>query len=329
MKLTKNGVVIVIIAIVGLMGCSSWTQKSDTVLVRGPDDRGYQAEQKAGNTASAHLVYAALSANVYMRKHESSSDQTRLDQLANIACNDVVWPVKIENWTRWPNFPNATLKSALHNSSMHVEVWENLVDDPQIVVVFEGTVFTSRDHWKANLRWFLRFLPKYEDHYTIASKAIGAAVHKVISESPKRYIFDPTSSSLKLNDGRNVRIVATGHSLGGGLAQQFSYAFLQDANPPTGPKVEEVFAFDPSPVTGWFSTQNPPRDYNAKGLRINRIFEHGEVLAYLRLFTSNIYLSKADPVIWIYRYNVKESADIVSSHSMNQLTCSLAKFVSK
>lgn len=329
MQTTKKRLAVVITAILGLIGCSTWTQTLNTVLVRSPDDNEYQAERNAGDTAATHLIYAALSSNVYMRNHEASSGQTRLDQLAKISCKDVIWPVMIKNWSRWQNFPDSTLADTLHNAGMHVEVWENLVDDPQIVVVFEGTVFTSRDHWKANLRWFLRFLPKYEDHYTIASKAIGSAVHKVISGSPERYTFDSNSSSLKLSDGRNVRIIATGHSLGGGLAQQFSYSFLQTADPPTGPKVDEVFAFDPSPVTGWFSTQNPPRDYNAKHLRINRIFEHGEVLAYLRIFTSNIYLRKANPAIWIYRYNVKVSADIVGSHSMQQLVCGLAKSAAK
>lgn len=316
-------------AILILMGCSSWTQTTGTVLIRTPDNDGYQPEQPARSTAAAHLTYAALSANVYERKHEPVPNQTPLDQLAKLSCKEVVWPVTIKNWTRWWDFPDAQLKERLHDASMHVEIWENLIDDPQIVIAFEGTVFTSRDHWKANLRWFLRFLPRYEDHYTIAAKAIAEAFHKVVAASPHKYAYDPSSSSLKLLDGRNVRIVATGHSLGGGLAQQFAYAFVQPATPPAGPKVSEVFAFDPSPVTGWFSTANPPRDYNAKGLRINRVFEHGEILAYLRTFTSNISLRKADPGFWLYRYNVERSADIVGSHSMQQLACGLAKEVSE
>ena len=318
-----------IASILGLIGCSSWTQTPNTVLVRSPGNDEYQAEQDSGKTATEHLVYAAISANVYERKHEPTPNQTPLDQLARLSCQNVVWPVTVKNWTRWWSFPDATLKKSLHEASMHVEVWENLIDNPQIVIAFEGTVFTSRDHWKANLRWLLRFLPKYEDHYTIASKAIATAFHKVISESPEKYIFDPNSSSLKLKDGRSVPIIATGHSLGGGLAQQFAYAFLQTTTPPAGPKVNEVFAFDPSPITGWFSSENPPRDYNARGLRINRIFEHGEILAYLRIFTSNIYLRKADPAFWIYRYNVEQSADLVGSHSMQNLVCGLAKAVPK
>lgn len=315
------------VTIFGLISCTTWKQTLNTVLVRGPSTDGYLAEQAAATTATAHLPYAVLSANVYGRTHEQPVRQSNLDDLVKRPCKEIAWPVSMPNWQRWWAFPDDDLRKVLHGANMHVEVWEDLSANPQIVIAFEGTVFTSRDHWKANLRWFLRFIPKYKDQYTVASKAIAEAFHKVISQSTQKYSYDPNSSSLRLSDGRPVRIVTTGHSLGGGLAQQFAYAFVQPSNPPTGPRINEVFAFDASPVTGWFSTSNPPRDYNATDLRINRIVEHGEVLAYLRIFTSNLALRASNPEMWIYRYNFEVSPDIIGSHSMQKIACGIANSI--
>lgn len=308
-----------------LTGCASWWQKTGTVLERTPASDGYLPEKPASETAAQHLLYAVLSAGVYERTHSVPAGTTQLSELGNLPCQNVKWPIQPPNWNRWWNFPDDSLRNSLHEANMHVEVWETEGDDPRIVIVFEGTVFTSADHWKANLRWFLRFFPKTEDQYTVASKAVASAFHKALTQSPSRYRYSPNEGALTLHNGKRVRIIATGHSLGGGLAQQFAYAFPQEANPPAGPKVDEVFAFDTSPVTGWYSTPNPPRDYNATGLRVNRIFEHGEILAYVRLFTSNLAARTDNPKFWIYRYNFAKSADLLGSHSMATLSCELAR----
>lgn len=73
-----KGLVAIVASILGLIGCSSWTQTPNTVLVQSPDNNDYQAEQDSGNTAAAHLIYAALSANVYERTHKPTSNQTPL-----------------------------------------------------------------------------------------------------------------------------------------------------------------------------------------------------------------------------------------------------------
>lgn len=305
-------------------GCATWWQKTNTVLIRSPQTDAYSSEQAAKSSATLHLPYAILSANVYERTHGEKPTESQGADLFAQSCNKMAWPVGMQHWSRLFAFPDASLRKTLHSSNMHVEVWENRSATPELVIVFEGTVFTSRDHWKANLRWFLKFVPRYEDQYTVAADAVALAFHRFLLNSPDRYVYDPASSTLKLPDGRPVRIIATGHSLGGGLAQLFAYSLHQENKPPSGPRVNEVFAFDPSPVTGWFSAPNPPRDYNASGLRINRIFEHGEVLAYLRIFTSNIVIRRENPAIWIYRYNLENNANIISGHSMSKLACDLA-----
>jgi pimeloyl-ACP methyl ester carboxylesterase len=45
---------------------------------------------------------------------------------------------------------------------------------------------------------------------------------------------------------RDADIFSTGHSLGGGLAQQFAYSLPENAGVP---RVKKVFAFDPSPAS--------------------------------------------------------------------------------
>jgi hypothetical protein len=74
------------------------------------------------------------------------------------------------------------------------------------------------------------------------------------------------------------------HSLGGGLAQEFAYSL------PVGtfdaPRATKVYAFDPSPATGFLSVKRATRNENKKGLKTDRIYERGEVLAILRSITN-------------------------------------------
>jgi hypothetical protein len=92
------------------------------------------------------------------------------------------------------------------------------------------------------------------------------------------------------------------------------------------PKITRVYAFDPSPVTGWFSVDRQIRETNATGLHIERIFEHGEILAYLRLIMSYINPPTAnDPSIREIRYNFVDSINPFSSHSMRLIACELVQ----
>lgn len=148
-----------------------------------------------------------------------------------------------------------------------------------------------------------------------------------IRARPANYLVSESDPVLRSAGGDAIRIVATGHSLGGGLAQHFAHTFKQASTTSTGPRVSEVYAFDPSPVTGWFSAADPPRSHNAKDLVVHRIFEHGEILAYVRLLTSRLATSAKNPSIWEYRYNFDDKANIVKNHSMRSLACGLARAV--
>src|SRR5262249_19745494 len=144
------------------------------------------------------------------------------------------------------------------------EVWESGSPATRVAVVFRGTDGWS--DWESNLRWFTRFIPFVEDQYHFVSRRVSEEVSARLAGSRSRY-------------GPAFELVTVGHSLGGGLAQHFAYAL----RPATDvPRVSRVFAFDPSPVTGFYSVSRDVRDANKTGLRIDRIFEHGEVLAYVR-----------------------------------------------
>jgi pimeloyl-ACP methyl ester carboxylesterase len=185
-------------------------------------------------------------------------------------------------------------------TGLYYEVWENKLADGavQVAIVFRGTKFTSLKDWRANLRWFLRFLPG-KDQYDVVRESIVDVVERA-----------------RQRHGAHALIVATGHSLGGGLAQQAAYAH---------PEIKQVYAFAPSPVTGFRSVPAPQRDHNRIGITVLRIFEHGEILAYLRLVLKYVVpLSLRDARIMEVRLNLRDG-DPVGQHSMTTFALDLER----
>lgn len=127
---------------------------------------------------------------------------------------------------------------------------------PELVLAFPGMDLSKFSDWWAALRWITRHVPALDDKF----RQVRANTGTLIAWLRDRY-------------GSHNRLIAVGHSLGGGLAQQAAYA--------TG-GFDEVLAFNPTFVTGWFETANEEiRRANAKNLHIFRVYEDGEVLAFL------------------------------------------------
>jgi hypothetical protein len=316
----------------GAVGGAQLHQGSDEVLIRDPAVGKYSPPSPAAETARRHWEYAAMSVNVYREEMRAAkggrggltpNNRGEFSQAAfESACCDKMPAIPLRHWTRWEDFPGEDLQKTLAKQGMYLEVLEREQAPYRIAVVFEGTKTNDIKDLKANLRWFLRFAPRYQDQYTLAMTEVATAFRDELLARAKRGKLQIHGAQLTTASGDPVSIVAAGHSLGGGLAQQLAYAFKQEPDDSRGPKVSEVFAFDPSPVTGWFSTPDPPRSYNSEGLIIHRVFEHGEVLAYLRLLTSRLAVTSQDPAIWEYRYNFVRSTPI-SSHGIRRLACGL------
>lgn len=320
-----------IISILLLNGCALPGQSKNEVLIREPGNRHYSPPVPTSETADRIWAYAVLSANVYRGVwHEgpavvAAPSKSEVEAAAADATDPYVKAcvgkprgfLPLEGWVSWPDFPSQELREDAEKLGLYMEVWENRLQSPPVVaVVFRGTDRSWRD-WRSNLHWFTRFIPLYEDQYTFLSRVLGK---EFVEKSVVLGLGAPTGPY------KDVRVVSTGHSLGGGLAQHFAYSLpLKSTTDITTPRVSQVYAFDPSPVTGWFTVDADVREANARELVIDRIFEHGEVLAYLRLVQSYILPPSAQaPAIREIRFNFRDTNNIFASHSMTRLACDLA-----
>jgi pimeloyl-ACP methyl ester carboxylesterase len=313
-----------------LGGCALVDQKPDEVVVRQPGNRAYDDPIAVAKLAPGQLPFAILSENAYFDVESRDLLRDKLKQQCGLGDDEIAKLVRRRNtregcerlphpgWTMWPDFPRGETWCAATHNGLHVEVWEKSAAPRTIAVVFRGTEFTDLHDWEANLRWFLRFLPWFEDQYSVVGKRLAGDVER---ELLARLARDP-----KALDG--VEIVSTGHSLGGGLAQNFAYAF-----PPKGAQssvrpVARVYAFDPSPVTGWSAVASDVREVNAAKLATARIFEHGEVLAFIRLAISYVLPpSKEAPAVSEIRYNFVAKHNPVTNHSMRRLALGMMEAV--
>jgi len=175
----------------------------------------------------------------------------------------------------------------------------------EAVVAFRGTDRGSSEDWTSNLHWLLRLLPVYDQYDQVQDHA-PEFVRAI--ESEPCYLKGVT------------QIVAVGHSLGGGLAQQAAYV---------DPRIRHVYAFDPSVVTGSSDIHGwNLGNQTASGLKIERIYEHGEFLAYLRFLQRQLAPPSAcNPQIRSIRFEALRG-HATQQHRLSALTTALLLFSS-
>jgi pimeloyl-ACP methyl ester carboxylesterase len=187
---------------------------------------------------------------------------------------------------------------------LYFEVWENDTRHPrQIVFAFRGT--TGGPDWGANLRWFRLHRPR--DHYYAAYDECVPLIGRFWSEK-----------------GAEKPIISTtGHSLGGGLAQEILYAAAD--------KVDHCIVFDPSPVTALHDLSDAEQGVYHQQLnrsqfsqyRIIRAYERGEILMFARNLINLVY--KPDSQTISIEFNAPGRLSAVGKHSITLLTDHLIK----
>jgi hypothetical protein len=292
---------LVLLSYVRIRRRPAYQQKPDQVVTREPGQPILGTPQPIAPEARVDLEFALLSLAAYQRKPDArevkAGDWVDADALLQEA-----------GWIRWADFPDPKLLEKISKFHLRVEIWSNASRNA-VAITFGGTVFANITDWKANLRWFI---PHHKDEYTVVVKTFG---RDFVTDYLKR------SERLEFAFLRHAEIFSTGHSLGGGLAQEFAYSLPENAGVP---RVKRVFAFDPSPVTGFYSVREDVRDQNKQNLAIDRIYERGEILAYLRSFT-NLFAppSASSPTIRQVRYNLFYTHNPFAGHSIPELACKL------
>lgn len=184
------------------------------------------------------------------------------------------------------------------------QVWKReTAASVEVVMAFRGTL-DFKDWWYGNLYWFRRF---FTDNHQYAR----AREH---SEKVIRF-FESHKTAQKA-----LKFYATGHSLGGGLAQAVLYERPD--------KFIQAYAFDPSSATAFTSrTDKTPFapcacDAGDPEPRIYRIYESYEILSNLRIVHKFFFA----PDAWVneVRFNYARG-NLVAQHSMARLALTLAE----
>jgi pimeloyl-ACP methyl ester carboxylesterase len=215
-------------------------------------------------TALALLPYAALATEVYCSaivEHKTESNECAEKSLASS-----------QGWERLKTYPNDLQEPHNFHGMIFATYWRDRGPalPVEIAVAFRGTDFKSPADWHANFRWIVPGRTQYD--------VLAEWVPRVIAES-KALVLQRMAEQGRSAQQVRWQIVSTGHSLGGGLAQLFAYK---------SGEVQGAIAFDPSPVTG-FSNCVTDAEVNCN-VPIWRVYEHGEVLAYVRAVTRLFYM---------------------------------------
>lgn len=175
---------------------------------------------------------------------------------------------------------------------LQFQVWRR-VGCAEAVIAFRGSDAGDIGDWLSNLRWFVRrtVLDQYDQ--------VQAAIPYII-ERINHYGCRPR------------RIIATGHSLGGGLAQHVAV---------TDSRINYVYAFDPSPVVGLFDVPWSRRNITIEKLGIDRIYEAGEILSLSRYLASGLMATTAcRPRVRIVRFAGPEAPSRTERHRVAHMT---------
>jgi Alpha/beta hydrolase family len=313
MKGGRSGAILITCQL--LAGCASLhlTQNPGDMLVRtGSTD----VTLPAAPFADLFLDYALLADQAYQNEVYKTgapflADRTYCHPVGRPSCVDLTPRARtiLSQWrlvfasTDPRNFPCKPGRTPCTQpvGGLGVQIWVRQgASCSEAVLSFRGTDRGSSDDWTSNLHWVLRLLPFYDQYEQVQDYAPDFV--QAIEKEPC-FVKETT------------QIVAVGHSLGGGLAQQAAYM---------DPNIRHVYAFDPSVVTGSSDTHvRQVWDQNVPGLKIERVYEHGEFLAYLRFVQRQLAPPSAcNPQIRSVRFQALRGS-VTKQHKLSALVTGL------
>jgi hypothetical protein len=287
-------------------------QASNEVAIREPGSRRLSAPVPARPEALDDWEYARLSEAAYCNIPRVAQYRRARGLETEGDAAKILFE---QGWTEWSDFPSPELQGRFDSVHLRGQVWMH-VQTRRVVVSFGGTIFWNIKDWISNFRWFL---PLHHDQYT-------EVVHAFAPEFAKE--FQRRVNSGQYSGLNQFQLMSSGHSLGGGLAQQFAYA-LPDDHGFDVPRVSKVYAMDPSPVTGFYSVKPRLRKLNCQGLKIDRIYERGEILATARAILALLLPPSAkNAAIRGVRYALFKG-DPITDHSILRLAMKLQQAAGK
>jgi pimeloyl-ACP methyl ester carboxylesterase len=175
----------------------------------------------------------------------------------------------------------------------------------EVTIAFRGTVQTHRSDLISDAPLPAKYF--IDDHYRQLYRNINSIIKRITNlDCYKRASVPPA-------------IVSVGHSLGGGLAQLAALA-----NQPTGPRIEKVFAFDPSPWTGAGLVAKEMRAKSSERLSIDRIYQTGELLSFPRDLVQSYPPagSPCDPFVRTVRFDAIQGT-LLQLHGIEPMAATL------
>lgn len=207
-------------------------------------------------------------------------------------------------WLRWAPQPKDGVLPCLDDESgLHYEtyVYER---EPgkyeEAVIAFRGTENRpgqTYNDWRSNFAAFFGFEPA---QYAAARQRVKPLVDELVK------VLAP--------QGGDAKVYVTGHSLGGGLAQQAGYLSRQ---------VKEVYTFNTTPVTNWSKLRLHNEVRNAYPI-IHRVYHGGEFLEKLRFVATTATKARFG------RHDLGlqlESRSNFAGHSIQVMACTFAELI--